>query len=289
MNIFSIIVAFSPDIDCLNDLIKNILSGGSKVIVVDNSKKSQIHKFDDFDLIELNDNLGIAKAQNIGIKKAIDNAADVIIFFDQDSVIDFNFIKNISKPLNINKPMITSPIFVDEKTSFHFPSMKFNKFGLLNSFDNSFYKNPFPVDLIISSGSAVTSITFEEVGLMDEKYFIDFVDTEFSLRCRKKDIPILAVPAAKMKHTIGNKMINFFIFRVFIHSPIRSYYKIRNAFIFIKNKNVPFLFGLKNIISAITHNFIPIIISKKEKMQYFKYYFLALKHGFLGVTGKLIK
>lgn len=75
--------------------------------------------------------------------------------------------------------------------------------------------------------------------------------------------------------------------RVFVHSPIRTYYKVRNTFIFFNNKNVSFALGVKEIITALVHNFVTIVIVKDKKI-YFKYYFKAIVDGFMGVKGKKI-
>ena len=183
--------------------------------------------------------------------------------------------------------MVVSPVFFDKKDGFRFPSYRLNRFGLLKSMVSTFDESFYDVDVIISSGSAATKETFDIVGLMNEDYFIDFVDTEWSLRCRAKGIPIKVVPSAIMKHSIGDKSIDLKIMRIFIHSPLRSYYKVRNSFLFFKNKNVPLMMGFKEIFSALIHNFVIIIVSE-NKSEYLKNYFKAIKDGLFGITGKKI-
>jgi hypothetical protein len=53
---------------------------------------------------------------------------------------------------------------------------------------------------------------FEEVGLLDEGFFLYWEDTEFSLRLRKKGWLIGAAPASRVLHkvsasTAGNKLL----------------------------------------------------------------------------------
>ena len=290
MKIYSIIIAYNPEVERLVNLCSAVLSTHSKVIVVDNTKDSYIQhlaQIEGVQLIELNDNLGIAKAQNTGIQKAIASGAEAVVFFDQDSKVEEGFIENLTANFTIGQPMIASPVFYDEEKGFKFPSIKLNKFGLFTFFYPETDDKPFSVDVVISSGSAATIAVFDKAGFMDENYFIDFVDTEWSLRCRSVGIPIFIIPKAKMVHTIGNKSVNLYIMRVFIHSPIRTYYKVRNAFIFFNNKNVSLALGIKEIITALVHNLITIIIVKEKKI-YFKHYFRAIIDGFMGVKGKKI-
>ncbi len=290
INVFSIIVVYNPNINRLKALIDNVLSANSKVIIVDNTKYSYIQhlaQIEGVQLLELNDNLGIAKAQNIGIQKAIASGAEAVVFFDQDSKVEEEFIENLTVNFTTGQPMIASPVFYDEEKGFKFPSIKLNKFGLFTFFYPKIDDKPFLVDVVISSGSAATKAVFDKAGFMDENYFIDFVDTEWSLRCRSMGIPIFTIPKAKMIHTIGNKSVNLYIMRVFIHSPIRTYYKVRNAFIFFNNKNVSVALGVKEVITALVHNLVTIVIVKDKRI-YFKHYFQAIVDGLTGVKGKKI-
>lgn len=285
MKISCIIVCYNPDLVNLAEICKASVSAGANVILIDNTESSYMKDFlvpFDFDLIALNENVGIAKAQNIGINKALENGADAIVFFDQDSEIEDGFIEQLTAPLKHNEPMVVSPVFY-AKEGFRYPSYKMRSNGLLYAIEES--DEIHDVDMIISSGSAATKPVFEIAGLMNEDYFIDFVDNEWCLRCRAKNIPIKVVPSATMIHTIGEKSVDFGFMRVFIHSPIRSYYKVRNSFLFFKNKNVPFLMGLKEIVSALLHNFMAIFIADK-KSTYIKNYFRGIYDGILGRKGK---
>lgn len=46
---------------------------------------------------------------------------------------------------------------------------------------------------------------FERVGVLDERLFIDYVDTEWCLRCAAQGITVRIIPAASMTHSIGDK------------------------------------------------------------------------------------
>ena len=122
---------------------------------------------------------------------------------------------------------------------------------------------------------------------MDEDLFIDFVDIEWSIRCKKNKIPIYIVPQAKMTHSIGEKSINFGIMRGFIHTANRSYYKVRNPFLLIRKSHVPLILVIKEIVSALVHQFV-CIFYVKNKSAYFRIYISAIIDGIKGVKGKKI-
>ena len=112
--------------------------------------------------------------------------------------------------------------------------MKLNNFGTLSKVYRDNNSVSYPVDVVISSGMAITKETFDVVGLMDEEFFIDFVDTEWCLRCRSKNVEILMISAATMVHSIGDSSWNIGFMKIFVHSPIRSYYQTRNSFLFLR-------------------------------------------------------
>lgn len=92
--IFAIIVTYNPDNSVLDEFVRKITHQVSKVIIVDNSEPSQVNSYKDVDIVRLNDNVGIAEAQNIGLQKAMDENCDFIFTFDQDSQISDSYCKN---------------------------------------------------------------------------------------------------------------------------------------------------------------------------------------------------
>lgn len=288
MNIFSIIVCYSPDLLALQKIVGKLIVSGCQIIIVDNSNPSIIgesikNKF--CQIIQLSENAGIAKAQNVGIKTAIEQDADVILFFDQDSVIGDTFVSDLLSPIILGKPSVLAPVYFDKINGYEFPSMKVSFFGMLYKVYRDNKLGTYPVDVVISSGMAVTKETFEIVGLMDEDFFIDFVDTEWCLRCRNKNIEIKIVSAATMVHSIGEASKNFGFIKIFKHNPIRSYYQIRNSFIFLRKKHVPLFLGLKEIISLFLHHFVSVIFLN-DRSTYLLNYFYGFRDGILGKKGK---
>lgn len=286
--IFTVIVCFKPNITNLSLLCQTLLNNNSAVIIIDNTEECYININSDFaqcSLFHLGENTGIAHAQNIGIKHAIKCGANVIVFFDQDSKIDSNFLPSLLPNLVPGEPKIVAPVIYDNITGIEFPSFRLNKLKLPVKIYKEERDMPYDVDFVISSGSAVTTAAFNKAGLMDEDFFIDYVDIEWCIRCRNKNIPIQIVPGAIMIHSIGEKIINFWFLSSFIHSPIRCYYQIRNSFILFKKENIPFLMALKEVMSMFIHKVILLFFVKK-KFNYLKFYSLAVLHGFCGIVGK---
>ena len=289
MRIFSVIVSYNPNIENLTLLCQTLLNNDSNVIVVDNSEKNYIsnHKnLADCLIIPLEVNTGIAYAQNIGIKHALKNKADIVIIFDQDSKINNKFIPSLIKHLTIGKPKVVVPLCYDEFDGKELPAIRLNKVGIpVKIYKDDNCNTPYDIDFSIASGTAATAITYDIVGLMDEDLFIDYVDIDWCLRLRSKNIALQVVPSATMIHSIGLRSINLWFMKCFVHSPIRTYYKIRNSFILLRKDYVPLLMALKEIITILIHQF-ALLFFVKNKTEYIKNYYVAVIHGVKGIVGE---
>jgi rhamnosyltransferase len=84
----------------------------------------------------------------------------------------------------------------------------------------------------ITSGSLTRVRVFEEVGLFDDRLFIDSVDHEFCLRCRRRGWLVIEGRGQLMEHSIGAITEHPFLGRRIActnHSPLRRYYITRNT------------------------------------------------------------
>lgn len=289
LKIISVIVLYKPDSHILFNLCEVLSSNMISVILMDNSisdksELANLNQLTGIRIVELFDNLGIARAQNLGINLAIENNADAILFFDQDSHIDSSILNDLIFCISNPEVNVCAPVFIDVDTGIFLPIIKIDKFGLLSKvYDQN---NDTDNSLVISSGLLVKLEVFKTVGFMNEDYFIDYVDTDFCFRCFSKNVKITVVEKAVMKHSIGKKMILIFGFHFSIHNPQRVYYQIRNCFIFCRKDYVPLFFKLREIISIGFHQFISLLFFYDKRKHYLKAIFLGLIHGFSGRIGK---
>lgn len=248
--ICAIIVLFNPDLFHLDEFIRKIAQQVEYVILVDNTPNN-IKKYDDsqFDhnkviYIDLNDNLGIAKAHNEGVKKAIKIGSEYIIIFDQDSSVEEGFVSSlieIDKKLRIDgkKVAAVGPSYIDIKTNLMAPVIQFKglKVNRVIPDKGELYTS---ADYIISSGTLIHSNVLREIGLMMEELFIDYVDLEWGLRAKKLGYQCFVANHVIMKHSIGDSSIKvpFSNKHVNIHSDFRKYFIIRNAFYLILYSNL---------------------------------------------------
>lgn len=282
-----IIVTYEPELEHLNQFAEKAEAAGFIPIIVDNSEKQRVKSeqvSENSIIIGLQGNQGIAAAQNRGISYALQMGADIIGFFDQDSLADAQLIEKLTAFVVQNGNCVAAPVALEKDTYAEYPVQRLNRWGYPKDVFVKDASEAQKVDLVISSGMMTTREVIEKVGNYDEDFFIDFVDIEWCLRCKKAEIPIYVLPEAVLLHKIGSKNIKIDGMEITVHSPTRTYYKVRNSFLMLYKK-MGFVFSVRQILPAVVHNLL-LIFKVENKRTYLKYYFKGILHGIFGVRGK---
>lgn len=188
-------------------------------VVVDNSDTkneiSQSLKNDpNFIYIDMDGNKGIAAALNKGIEYLNSKNIDFALTMDQDSLFPTKYYPNILKLVN------------KHKTDYSVIGLNFNQ-------DNGGLDEIIEVPYWITSGNFVNISDFMSVGGFMNELFIDYVDFELGYKFKKNGFKICYLKDFSLKHTIGNPIeIHLFgkTYYAMNHSPIRYYYRYRNAY-----------------------------------------------------------
>lgn len=231
--IYCIIVTYQPDKKHLRTVISSITLQTPNVILVDNTPGT----FDitdisnDVQLIALGKNLGIATAQNIGIRKALEHGADIVWLSDQDTVYPENFLDGMLKAM---EQCSTQGIRLAALGPSYFDTHKNAIQSFLRHAPFTEYFTPLPgiqnVSHTIASGKLIPAEILREVGLMYEDFFIDWVDIEWCWRANKKfGYQTVCTGDVVIQHTMGDGSRSFLKKKFSIRNPSRRYYMIRNA------------------------------------------------------------
>ncbi len=284
-----VIITYNPEIELFTKAVQSMTEQVRKIYIIDNTptRAKFLEKFQDnskIEIIYLDDNKGIAYAQNIGIKKSLENRSDYIVLSDQDTIYPKNYIENMLKIENSNysKIIAMAPLFKDTIGNNE------NEGFIIKRFKKIFPKNGLhEVFQTIASGKILSSKYLNDVGLMDEKLFIDWVDLEWCWRARKKGYKIIGNADVVITHQLGDKSTNLGFREVSLRSPIRHYYITRNAFyLALNDKSLDKL----NKITLFFKSFRYIIgfpLLSKPHLKHLKYVLLGFWHGVTGKLGKL--
>ena len=286
MKAAAVIVAYHPEAAPLAALVATVRKDGLDVIVVDNTPAMfpQVAAVEGAEFVRLGRNAGIAEAQNRGIATARSRGARAILFLDQDSHPPAGLARGLLAALDEGKPGVVGPTCLDAARGFEYPSFRLGRFGLPRPVSGVDAQAPFEVDMMISSGSAATVETFDVAGLMDEDFFIDFVDHEWCLRCRAHGVPIRVLPALVMQHSIGERAVEYGVATTFVHGAARSYYRVRNPFLLFRRSHVPKALALKEIVAGLVHHALA-LPHATSKGAHLRAGLAGVAHGLAGMTG----
>ncbi|WP_417648500.1 rhamnosyltransferase [Enterobacter hormaechei] len=285
LSFHAVVVTFNPDVNKVISLVTALQKNNVEVVVVDNTPGMNNYPFS-CHVIKLGDNLGIATAQNHGIEYCLKNKADAIWFYDQDSVITDDYVQMfLNTVLNNKDDQIFAPVFCDEKKGFEYAITDIDSSGNRRKLFSSSFNSDFYSSVVISSGCLIRRELLQKIGFMLDSLFIDYVDTEWCLRAFYHGFSVHIIKNAKMVHSIGDNTISFLGFNVPIHSPVRRYYRVRNSLVLFRMQHIPKKLALREFVFACCHQVI-ILLTQKNKFDYFKYFLWALIDGLRNKVGK---
>jgi GT2 family glycosyltransferase len=157
-----------------------------------------------------------------------------------------------------------------------------------------------PVDAVISSGSLISREVIREVGLTRVDFFMDYVDTEYSLRVRRKGYEIYCVPASVIHHDMGTvppslswfgRIVTRFIKRRDtrrIHPPWRYYYIMRNELYTFWHEFRDYKAVFYFVLFALLKLANMYLYKDDRKAQKIKYTLLGIRDGLRGKLGKTV-
>lgn len=240
MNIVAVVVTYFPDLDVLGELLNSLSPQVTAIVIVDNGSGTSL--YDDevrqwpngIHKISLGMNMGVASAQNIGIRWARQQGADHVVLFDQDSVPEPGMVSCLARAFQQveregHRVAAVGPRYVDSRNSERAAFSRIKRLSLKKIHCDEHSEQIVSSDFVISSGALISVSTLEIVGGMADCLFIDQVDIEWGLRAKSLGYGSYGVCAATMQHSLGERPISFMGRKVLHHGPLRHYYIVRNA------------------------------------------------------------
>lgn len=196
---------------CLNSFSKT--NYDNKIIIIDNCSTQKqdlqiiIDKFPKVILIELDKNIGFGRANNVGIKIALDKKAKYIFLLNQDAwLCDNDTIENLIKVANDNPDFgIISPIHLNSiKTSLDqgFGAYIANSKNaeLLSDIFLQKYKNIYKIPFVNAAAWLLNAKNFDKVGFFDSDFFMYGEDTDMINRMLYHNYKLGITPLANICH-----------------------------------------------------------------------------------------
>lgn len=242
-------------LECLKSLVRIERDFELKIIIVDNAstdgsikeiksyfktpsfKKSVIHT----ELIRNEENLGFCGGNNVGIKHALNHKADYVLLLNNDTYVDDKFLINLVKAFKkYPKAGILSPkIYFAPGYEFKKNIYKKSDLGKViwyaggdidwdnvygtnhgvDEVDKGQFNRVKSTDFATGACMLVKRKVFEQVGLLDEKYFMYFEDSDLCVRVKRAGWKVMYFPQSFIWHKvaqssgIGSNLNDYFITR----------------------------------------------------------------------------
>lgn len=284
----ALIVLYNPDWDLLNKGLNALLPQVDEVCVVDNSSENNLENFNNIPKIHyipMLNNVGIASAQNIGIKYFMKQNFDFVVFSDQDSVAEKGLINSLldvyKELLKINiKVAALGPMPINRISKKAYVT-KSNIRTIYPQGELSMKYDILEMYSIISSFSVIKLDCFNEVGCMETELFIDGVDNEWGWRAyNKAKYRSFIVKNLTFSHFQGCD-INA---KYKKSTPFRTYFQYRNFIVLCKRSYVPIFWKVRNLIKFIIKLiYYPLFVS--PRISYIKEICNGIKDGVLNNLG----
>ncbi len=257
VKIFVSIINFNGEddtIECLRSLDKISKNAFDlEAVVIDNGSrdvfKAEARDYRNFSLhiVRSEENLGFAGGQNLGIKYALSKGADFVLVLNNDVMLDKEFLVNLLATFSQKNDcaVVCPKIYFAKGYEFHKDRYKDDERGKViwyaggvmdwknviayhkgvDKVDKGQFNKVSETEFATGCCMMVKKDVFDSVGFFDEKYFLYYEDSDFSMRAKAKGINIYFQPESVIWHLNAGSAGGS-------GSSLQDYYITRNRLLF---------------------------------------------------------
>ncbi|MEA2388868.1 MAG: hypothetical protein QOG41_1641 [Thermoleophilaceae bacterium] len=208
-------------------------------IVVDNGSSDDtaaiVHEsFPDVTVIRVEENLGFAEGNNVGLRAAFATGADYALLLNNDTIADERLVAALVEEAERRPdagalcPMIH---YTDPPDLIWYAGARFDARRVHNGRHTGYgdrdvgqYHATREIGRATGAAMLVPRRVVEDVGFLDGRLFLQVEDVEWSLRMRAAGYRVLFVPAGKVWHRVSMATGGE-------HAPATAYYEMRNTLV----------------------------------------------------------
>ena len=181
------------------------------------------------EIMKLDDNYGFAVANNRGIDRAKQLQTDYVLLLNNDTEIAPDMIQQLVACADRHSgSMIIPKIYYSDDRKRIWSAggsvsgiVKKVSHDGLDQIDNGQFEEEKETQFATGCCLLIPMSAIEKAGVLDERFFLYYEDTEYSFRLRKKGVAIYYCPKAYMYHKVGASSKG-------ADSPLCAYYISRN-------------------------------------------------------------
>lgn len=241
LNVWLVVLTWNGLADTM-DLLSSFRAEPARILVVDNGSTDGTltkvrESYPDVHTLQTGANLGYAGGNNAGISFAMSAGADIIAILNNDTLVEPGFLTPLVSVLGNSPHDGRSNRAVS-------PDIRYADAPQLSWWRGSFldYRSGWPRHLTVEEqppeeGDAVPTPlltgccivaraeTWRQVGLFDERLFLIYEDSDWSMRAATEGVELLVVPQSRIRHKVSRSFSG-------TANALGSYYHARNGLIF---------------------------------------------------------
>ncbi|GAA4434141.1 rhamnosyltransferase [Georgenia halophila] len=297
----AVVVTYHPQVGHTGRLVTELARQCDNVVVVDNGSSpdtvEELHRRCNgvgAELVELGENRGIARAQNVGTARARELGAGSVLFSDQDSLPEPDMVDRLLAGLERARAhgfrvAAVGPMARETRTADEVMVYAPRRWGPRRARGEG-RDGLLAAAFLLASGCLVPLEVLDDVGPMNDGWFIDHVDLEWGLRARRAGYRIFAVMDAGLHHELGDSVVKLPGRRqeVHVHSPARTYYLVRNTVFLTRGDLMPWRWRLGYVVWLTKFVAFNVIVAP-ARLDRAAMMVRALRDGLRGTTGPLLQ
>jgi rhamnosyltransferase len=235
-SVCAVLVTYHPDTDFPARLARIVSQVGATVVVDNGSSASELDMLRRATgcsaatvLVENSENLGIARALNIGVRRAQTLGHAWTLLLDQDTLVDTDMVEQLR---SIQASVVADRVAAIGSRFRDTSGQTLEPIRLSAQGDR--WKE---VESVITSGCLLSLRAYAAIGPFRDDFFIDYVDTEFCFRARAAGFRIIETRAPLMSHSVGAATSHTVLGAktwTSNHSAERRYYIARNNTVMLR-------------------------------------------------------
>ncbi|MBE2220670.1 MAG: glycosyltransferase family 2 protein [Anaerolineae bacterium] len=224
----------------------------------DSVSQMKEHFQEDVKILALSENLGFAGGCNIGLQTAVENKYHYALLINNDAFATPGMLEELLAKATPDIALLSPKIFyASDPTRIWFANGRMNPYTLdlydtgRNEQDSQKWCKTQDTEYLLGTCLLVHLNAMQNVGLLDERFFMYFEDLDWSMRFRQKGYRLQIVTSAHLYHKVA-------ISSGGLDSPIRRYHLAKSGMIFWRryahkgNLPVIILFRLGSILKTMT-------------------------------------
>lgn len=197
-------------------------------------------------------NLGFARGSNIGIRYALDNNADYILLLNNDTEVDPHFLSELVEAAEAD-PRIgiagSKIYYFSEPRRLWYAGGSVNLWKGdtrhigENELDAGQYDEAKDTDYVSGCAMLIKRKVLDDIGLLDERMFLYYEDSDYCMRARKHGYRVVYVPSSIVWHKVSSTAGKVKELQLFYGTRNMLIFEKRNAGLLRLSVFLPYYFG----------------------------------------------